>query len=82
MFFGAGATGVCGSFSIPGDVAPMLAFEALNGLLFVFLWFETFQVDIETLVNGFVDCFQGYQGDQGMHHTLASFPLSQSSGFG
>ena len=61
--FGAGATCVCRSLAVFGEVAPVLAFEASDGFLLVLVGVESFHVDVESMADGCIGCLRGSQGD-------------------
>ena len=63
VVFGACAACVHHSFAVPSNMAPVLAFEAVDGFFFVLAWFEVFQVDVESLVDCLVGHFCSCQGD-------------------
>lgn len=75
VFLGACATGVCCSPAVFGEVPPALALEAVNGFLLVFARLELFQIDIESLADGYVGGFWGCHGDQGVCHSLVMVSL-------
>jgi len=59
VLLGTCAAGVLHFFAVFGVVAPMLALEASDRLFFVFVWFESLQVDTKSLVNDPVGCLWG-----------------------